>query len=310
MINIDMQKKRAIWGLAAVFVVLIGAVAGGGVWADNEGGGRGNAGEAEVNHQLREAGPKQLNQVESGVKKDGKTIKKTVTKHLEKEKKIQKRIRSKEIKEHRQELRKNLQERRQEWLEKAKKRAEKRREKIKEAKEKLRERESEFKERLRKIKDERKKKIVERIKTRLVKLNAKLVERLNQAADKMSLVAEKIRKRAKIWEGLGVDMSQVYTRLDTLEIKIDAFKAKLDEQETKVYIPQITDGVGLRRSVGQTYQQLRSDFQTLRREMIEIRAELVGILQLMASLKPAASLTPTQAVTGQTGAVNNINGGF
>ena len=146
-------------------------------------------------------------------------------------------------------------------------------------------RKEEFQARLKKIKSARRKRIVIKVNQRLKAVNQRLVRRANRYVDHLAVILERIEARKNKIKEKGVDVAAAEAKITAIKGMIASARETIKNQEGKDYTPQIGAEDKLRATVGQSYQNLKADAKTVYQAVVGIRKEMVGLVNLLASLQ-------------------------
>jgi len=113
-----------------------------------------------------------------------------------------------------------------------------------------------FRTRLENLKDAKKQKIIENLDKSYVNINARWTTHFKNALDRLSKIADKLNASSEI------------------KNQISAVQAAVDTQAAKTYTLDLTDETKLGEAARAVHQQLRSDLETLRDQIQNIRESL------------------------------------
>ncbi len=150
-------------------------------------------------------------------------------------------------------------------------------------------RQEELKERIQGIRDERKRAVAERLAENIDRLNKNLSSRYNGFLNAMELVLDKIEVRiAKIEETRGVDLSEIYTRIQDSRNFIERAREQVIEQAAKSYIVVLESEETLREDFSASISDLREDHRALRDQFISPLRTIIR--DVMETLKEEVGL--------------------
>ena len=121
----------------------------------------------------------------------------------------------------------------------------------------------EFKTRIQTIKDQRKKILIEKIDTKLAKINQNQVTKFTEALVRFQGFLDKIKQSTTDTNVLA-DAAIAQTAIDTA-------KTALDIQTSKVYTIEIVDDATLKINAGTTVSQLRKDLTAVHKLIVEAK---------------------------------------
>jgi len=158
---------------------------------------------------------------------------------------------------------------------------------------------AQFKANLRLIKDARKKTIVEGIDTKLTQINQKRTDRMADALDKMTGFLNRLQARVDTLTQEGKDTTSAQTALTSAATAIDTAKAAVASQAAKAYTaPITTDETTLGTTVGGTFQQLKTDLQSVYELIHTAKQTLMKAVREVARLGGIKSNTFTGSTSG------------
>lgn len=118
-----------------------------------------------------------------------------------------------------------------------------------------------LKAKLQNIKDERKKAAVERIDQNLTELNSRMTTHYTNVLDQISEVLKRIVSRTDKAQANGIDVTSVRTAIANAQAAIDAARAAVTAQVSKVYSLNITTDAALKNNVGAARKALHDDLK-------------------------------------------------
>ncbi len=164
----------------------------------------------------------------------------------------------------------------------------------------------ELKTKLQNIKDERKKAAVERIDKSLTDLNARMTTHYSNVLDQISDVLKRIVSRADKAQTSGLDVASVRTAITKAQTAIDAARAAVTAQVSKVYTLNVTTDATLKNVVGEARKALQGDLKKVgdavkaAREAVRNAAVTLGQIRGVDELKqPTSTATSTTTSTNQ-----------
>lgn len=143
----------------------------------------------------------------------------------------------------------------------------------------------EFKERVQLLRDSSKQQILLKIEESLNKANQKLSQVLLTRLDRLQQIANKLDSRLQAMQASGLDVSVQTEQLQTVKDQIMALQEKIKLQLEKSYTPTLNDEATIKAEVANLHQQLQTDLQILRDELISVRQNLTEIIKSLTGLQ-------------------------
>ena len=188
----------------------------------------------------------------------------------------------------------SLKETRVESLKKARKTRQETRENIERIREENRglieQRRLTLKEQLGVLQDQRKAPIVERIYGNLNRLNDQIVTRLLAKIDQIETVLERVKSRTDKAQEAGLDVSGVSEAIAVAEEAIEKARTTAETQAGKIYEIVISDEANLRTDVKPGRDQLQSDLEVLRQQVVLAREAVREAITTLAQVRGIESL--------------------
>ena len=156
-----------------------------------------------------------------------------------------------------------------------------------------------LKEQLRLLEDQRKAPIVERIYDNLNRLNDQIVTQLLAKIDQIEEVLERVKSRADKAQEAGLDVGGVREAIVVAEEVIEKTRTTAETQAGKIYEITISDEANLRTDIKPVRDQLQSDLEALRQQVVLAREVVREAITALAQVRGIESLEISPS-TGET----------
>jgi len=147
-----------------------------------------------------------------------------------------------------------------------------------------------LKEQLRLLEDQRKVPIVERIYNNLNRLNDQIVTQLLAKIDQIEEVLERVKSRTDKAQEADLDVSGVREAIAVAEAAIKKARTTAETQAGKIYEIVISDEANLRTDVKPGRDQLQSDLEALRQQVVLAREAVREAITALAQVRGIESL--------------------
>ncbi|HRR05626.1 MAG TPA: hypothetical protein P5325_02375, partial [Candidatus Woesebacteria bacterium] len=147
-----------------------------------------------------------------------------------------------------------------------------------------------LKEQLGVLQDQRKAPIVERIYDNLNRLNDQIVTRLLAKIDQIEEVLERVKSRTDKAQEAGLDVSGVREAIAVAEEAIEKTRTTAETQAGEIYEITISDEANLRTDVKPVRDQLQSDLEALRQQVVLAREAVREAITTLAQVRGIESL--------------------
>lgn len=139
-----------------------------------------------------------------------------------------------------------------------------------------------LRQKLTQLKDQRKAAIVERINTKLARVNEKATNRMTTVIEKLDSILARIDNKTQSASAQGKDVSTAQGMVASANNALADAKSAVSSQAGKDYTIQISSEDSLRSDVGATFSQLQQDLRSTRKTVIQAKQ---AVMQAARALK-------------------------
>jgi len=143
----------------------------------------------------------------------------------------------------------------------------------------------EFNKRLQTIGDEGKRMLVERIDTKMGRVNQSVTNRFSIVLDKLQSILNRFIGKAQDAKAKGIDTSAVDSAIESAQIALGNAKTLAASQAANLYVVDIASQSALRVSVGSVVSQLRSDLRDVHKAMVDAKQAVQKVVMEFAKLR-------------------------